>query len=52
MVNQSKYVSSDFPEATYQVAFESLLLVTELSRVNSRIIKVNIDFQVNIVLSI
>ena len=24
MVNQSKYVSSDFPEATYQVAFEDL----------------------------
>ena len=24
MVNQSKYVSSDFPEATYQVAFENL----------------------------
>ena len=24
MVNQSKYVSSDFPETTYQVAFENL----------------------------
>ena len=24
MVNQSKYVSSDFTEATYQVAFEDL----------------------------
>lgn len=24
MVNQSKYVSSDFPETTYQVAFEDL----------------------------
>ena len=24
MANQSKYVSSDFPEATYQVAFEDL----------------------------
>ena len=24
MVNQSKYVSSDFPETTYQVAFEKL----------------------------
>ena len=24
MVNKSKYVSSDFPEATYQVAFEDL----------------------------
>ena len=24
MVNQSKYVSSDFAEATYQVAFEDL----------------------------
>lgn len=24
MVNQSKYVSSDFPKTTYQVAFENL----------------------------
>ena len=24
MVNQSKYVTSDFPDATYQVAFEDL----------------------------
>ena len=24
MVNQGKYVSSDFPETTYQVAFEDL----------------------------
>lgn len=24
IVNQSKYVSSDFPETTYQVAFEDL----------------------------
>ena len=24
MVNQSKYVSSDFPKTTYQVAFEDL----------------------------
>lgn len=24
MVNQSKYMSSDFPETTYQVAFEDL----------------------------
>lgn len=24
MVNQSKHVSSDFPETTYQVAFEDL----------------------------
>ena len=24
MVNQSKYVSSDFPETTYQVAFGNL----------------------------